>query len=390
MAGVFISYRREDSPGHAGRVFDRVRARFGADIVFMDVTAIDAGADFVDAIEQAVGTCDVLLAIIGPLWVGAADSAGRKRLETPNDFIRLEIAGALKRNVRVVPVLVDGAVMPTAGDLPDDLQPLLRRNAVELRDARWDADIDQLLASLERIVKPQEAPLRLEAPLPHRRLRTLAALTVVVAGAIAAGVWGPRACEQPPREDTAKVDVPKADVPKADVPKVDVPKVDASPPPKATVPNVVGRSLADARGLLRRAGVDVARVLYRDDRTKAIDLVVLQSDVRTSAGSPRSVALTAVARAAVVIHHLPEDAEVARRLLGALTASRAAADLAVRTLEMPALRSKASARVTYSDGALADTAADIAKDANLWLEQNDSGRPPLTASIHPPLCRARS
>jgi hypothetical protein len=171
---------------------------------------------------------------------------------------------------------------------------------------------------------------------------------------------------------------------------VDVPKVDASPPPKttvpnATVPNVVGRSLADARELLRRAGVDVARVLYRDDRTKAIDLVVLQSDVRTSAGSPRSVALTAVARAAVVIHHLPEDAEVARRLLGALTASRAAADLAVRTLEMPALRSEASARVTYSDGALAGTAADIAKDANLWLEQNDSGRPALTASLHPPV-----
>src|SRR5215207_7146283 len=109
MAGVFISYRREDAPGHAGRIFDRVRARFGADVVFMDVTAIDAGADFVDAIEKAVGTCDVLLAIIGPHWAAAAASAGGRRLENPNDFIRLEVAGALKRNVRVVPVLVDDA-----------------------------------------------------------------------------------------------------------------------------------------------------------------------------------------------------------------------------------------------------------------------------------------
>ena len=162
MAGVFISYRREDAPGHAGRVFDRVRARFGADVVFMDVTAIDAGADFVDAIDKAVGTCDVLLAVIGPQWVGAADSAERKRLDIPTDFVRLEIAGALKRDVRVVPVLVDGARLPAAADLPEELQPLLRRNAVELRDARWDADIEQLVASLERIVKPNAEPWRLE------------------------------------------------------------------------------------------------------------------------------------------------------------------------------------------------------------------------------------
>ena len=156
MAGVFISYRREDSPGHAGRVFDRIRARFGSDVVFMDVTAIEAGVDFVDAIERAVGTCDVLLAVIGPQWSSSADGAGQRRLDNPSDFVRIEIAGALKRDVRVVPVLVDGARLPAAAELPDVLQPLLRRNAVELRDARWDADIDQLIASLERIVKGPE------------------------------------------------------------------------------------------------------------------------------------------------------------------------------------------------------------------------------------------
>src|SRR5689334_22379418 len=175
MAGVFISYRREDSPGHAGRVFDRVRARFGADVVFMDVTAIDAGIDFGEAIDKAVGTCDVLLAIIGPQWTSATDRAGARRLDSPNDFVRLEVGGALKRHVRVVPVLVDDAQLPTAADLPEELQPLLRRNAIELRDARWDADIDQLIASLEKIVKGPEPPLRLERN-PARPLRWIAAL----------------------------------------------------------------------------------------------------------------------------------------------------------------------------------------------------------------------
>ena len=159
MAGVFISYRREDAPGHAGRVFDRLRTRFGTDTVFMDVAAIDAGVDFVVTIDKAVGNCDVLLAIIGPQWAAAADHGGRKRLENPNDFVRLEVAGALKRDVRVVPLLVDNAQLPGAADLPEDLQPLLRRNAMELRDAHWDADIAQLIASLERVVKSQTEPI---------------------------------------------------------------------------------------------------------------------------------------------------------------------------------------------------------------------------------------
>jgi hypothetical protein len=369
MAGVFISYRREDSPGHAGRVFDRVRARFGTD-VFMDVTAIDAGADFVDAIEQAVGSCDVLLAIIGPQWVGATDGAGGRRLEHPNDFIRLEIAGALKRNVRVVPVLVDGARLPTAGDLPDDLQPLLRRNAIELRDPRWDADIEQLIASLDRIVKPREEPLRLEAP-PRGRARMLASLALVVVSVVAAVVYGPRACAPAPGDTAIAETTPSA----AAQPSPTV--------PKATVPDVVGRSLPEAREILRRAGVTVARVLYRDDRAQAVDLV-LQSDAQTTTGSP-SVVLTVVARASLVIRHRPEDGAIARGLLGSLMSSPATAGLALRTVETPAVRAENVARVTYSDGVLAATATDIAKDATAWLQQNHPDRPPLTASLYTPV-----
>ena len=152
MPGIFISYRREDSSGHAGRLFDKLSTTFGRDNVFMDVSAIDPGLDFVDAIEHAVGSCDVLLAVIGREWIDSEDTAGRRRLENSKDFIRIEIATALQRNVRVIPVLVRGAVMPHAEALPPDLERLTRRQAVEVRDARWDADVDDLIDGLRRVL----------------------------------------------------------------------------------------------------------------------------------------------------------------------------------------------------------------------------------------------
>jgi hypothetical protein len=384
MAGVFISYRREDSPGHAGRLFDRVRARFGARTVFMDVTAIDAGVDFVDAIERAVGACDVLLAVIGPQWSSAADHVGRRRLDSPTDFVRVEIGGALKRNVRVVPVLVDGARLPSPSELPDDLQPLLRRNAVELRDPRWDADVEQLLSALEPIVKDTDGPLRLEAPPRGRWARTFAAIAAVAAAVVAAALLGPKACT--PRSDSAATTTPAVTPTTTPTLSTTVPPAAttpaapeaAKPPVAAAVPNVVGRSLSDAREILRRAGVDVARVLYRDDSTKAVDLVVSQSNVRTSAGSPPSLALTAVARAALVIRHRPEDAESVRGLTGALLASPAGAGLAIRTVQTTVIRPEMASRVTYGEAGMAAAAADVAKDANAWLRQAMPDRTLLT------------
>ena len=109
MNGIFISYRRDDSAGHAGRLFDRLVARFGKDAVFMDVEGIEAGVDFVETIEKAVGGCDVLLAVIGRTWLDSRDSKGKRRLDDEQDFIRLETSAALARNVRVIPVLVEGA-----------------------------------------------------------------------------------------------------------------------------------------------------------------------------------------------------------------------------------------------------------------------------------------
>jgi len=151
MNGIFISYRRDDSAGHAGRLFDRLAARFGKDSVFMDVEGIEAGVDFVESIEKAVGGCDVLLAVIGRGWLDSRDSEGKRRLDDNQDFIRLETSSALARNVRVIPVLVEGARMPRAEALPEDLRPITRRQAVELRDSRWEDDIQVLIGVLERM-----------------------------------------------------------------------------------------------------------------------------------------------------------------------------------------------------------------------------------------------
>ncbi len=162
--GIFISYRREDSAGHAGRLFDRLAARFGRGSVFMDVEGIEAGVDFVETIEKAVGGCAVLLAVIGRGWLDSTDSQGRRRLDDPQDFIRLETSSALARNVRVIPVLVEGARIPRSEDLPDDLRTITRRQALELRDSRWEDDIQALIGVLERVLASPDACDRRNAP----------------------------------------------------------------------------------------------------------------------------------------------------------------------------------------------------------------------------------
>ena len=105
---VFISYRREDAAGHAGRVHDRLAKEFGANLLFMDVDGIPLGVDFVKALHEEVAKCGVLLAVIGPDWLKVRDKDGKRRLDNPNDFVRVEIAAALQRNIPVIPILLDG------------------------------------------------------------------------------------------------------------------------------------------------------------------------------------------------------------------------------------------------------------------------------------------
>ena len=145
---VFISYRRDDAPGSTGRLYDRLAETFSTANVFMDVDAIVPGVDFVLALDDALKRCDVLLAIIGKNWLEARSDDGERRLDSAEDFVRIEIATALGHGIRVVPVLVDGAEMPPAADLPDVLKPLARRHAVELSHMRFAMDADRLARAL--------------------------------------------------------------------------------------------------------------------------------------------------------------------------------------------------------------------------------------------------
>jgi len=157
LRSIFISYRRNDTEGEAGRLFDDLISEFGENSVFMDVAAIEAGRDFRKVIDESVSTCGVLLAIVGKNWVDAKDENGNRRLHDPSDFVRLETASALRRDIPVIPVLVRGAKMPRPEDLPDDLRDLAYRNCVELTHARWGSDLQLLLEALRRQLKVQKS-----------------------------------------------------------------------------------------------------------------------------------------------------------------------------------------------------------------------------------------
>jgi len=155
FSGIFVSYRREDSAGHAGRLFDRLVEHFGRGRIFMDIDTIEPGEDFVTVIENAVSSCDVLIAVIGRSWLSPNGSG---RLDRPTDFVRLEIATALRREIRVIPVLVQRASLPKPQELPEDLVNLTRRNAVELTDLRWQTDVEQLISVMERVLAKRAEP----------------------------------------------------------------------------------------------------------------------------------------------------------------------------------------------------------------------------------------
>jgi TIR domain len=153
MSGqIFISYRREESRWSARSLYDRLSGRFDRKQIFMDIDAIALGDDFVKAIEKTVGECDVLIAVIGAHWVTSTDEQNGRRLDNPEDFVRREIATALKRDIRVIPVLVDGALMPRSSELPDDLKPLVRRNALRVSDTGFDDDCRRLVAAIEQVL----------------------------------------------------------------------------------------------------------------------------------------------------------------------------------------------------------------------------------------------
>jgi hypothetical protein len=164
MSKIFISYRREDSAGYAHAIHSQLVQHFSKDQVFMDVDTVEPGVDFVRAIEKAVGECDVLVALIGERWLGGEPGVA-SRLDNEKDYVRLEVSTALARDIRVIPVLVDGMTMPRAETLPDSLKPLSRRNAIEISNTRFNYDVEQLMTAVRKILDATEpAPSR-----PKRR-----------------------------------------------------------------------------------------------------------------------------------------------------------------------------------------------------------------------------
>jgi TIR domain len=151
---IFVSYRRSDSADIAGRIYDRLVGRFGRNPVFKDVDSIPLGLDFKEYLDHKVAECNVLLAIIGDRWLDASDSTGNRRLDDPEDFVRIEIQSALNRNILVIPLLVRNANMPREQDLPISLRKLVYRNGIPIRaDPDFHRDMDRLISALEKFIR---------------------------------------------------------------------------------------------------------------------------------------------------------------------------------------------------------------------------------------------
>ena len=198
---IFISYRRQDTAAYAGRIYDRLSAKYGEHNVFMDIDRIEPGQDFVDAINHSVAEAGVLLVLIGREWIKMTDKSGAPRLDNPEDFVRLEILAGLEQKTVMIPVLLADAEMPSAQALPAPLQPFARRNAIEISDSRFHSDVDRLIEAIERILNPQKAavpPIRPEqrnqSSMPFisassRPNMSFIAAAVAAVALIVAGIW---------------------------------------------------------------------------------------------------------------------------------------------------------------------------------------------------------
>lgn len=187
---IFISYRVQDTSGETGRLVDALKQYFTDDQLFMDIENLEPGMDFTEGIEKSLSTCDVFLAVIGPNWAGERPGAS-SRLNDPDDWVRTEVGTALRRNIRVVPVLVDGGALPKAEDLPEDLLPLLKRQAIDVSNKRWRYDTEQLVRFLVNTIgiQPKRTILQRTAskPKPARTWLYVSggvALAVVIMGII--------------------------------------------------------------------------------------------------------------------------------------------------------------------------------------------------------------
>ena len=191
LAAIFISYRREDSEDSTRAIYESLRPEFGKERLFMDVEAIALGSDFRDAVERSLAGCGVFLAVIGPTWLNVKssnDPNAPRRLDNPNDYVRQEVAAALKKGKQlpVIPVLVRGASMPTSDQLPDDLKDLAYRNALTLSNLDWDSSV----AKLTEAIRPRVGEPQAVASVASREVRSVARPSTFPSGATTAPASG--------------------------------------------------------------------------------------------------------------------------------------------------------------------------------------------------------
>jgi TIR domain len=203
MPGIFISYRREDSAPSAGRLYDHLVEHFGKEHVFRDIDTIAPGAEFAKVIEESIGKCDVLIAVIGRDWLRIKDVQGQRRLDDPDDLVKAEIREALSQNKRVIPVLVEGASMSVAADLPPEIAAFAGRNAIEISESRFDYDVGRLIeavASTAELAALQPKAMKASVEHSHTEVNPLGMLQGWVRSrwgkrgsillAIVLGLWG--------------------------------------------------------------------------------------------------------------------------------------------------------------------------------------------------------
>ncbi|MEO8309264.1 MAG: TIR domain-containing protein [Pseudomonadota bacterium] len=212
MPGIFISYRRSDTPDAVGRIYDRLVSEFGKARVFKDVDSIPLGQDFRGHLNDVVGGCAAVLAIIGPRWADARNEAGQLRLEDPDDFVRIELEAALARKVPVVPVQVGHALMPASSQLPESLLSLIYRQAIEVRpDPDFHNDATRLVSALRLILDPN-ARVGISPSQPWKWLAVFFAGAIIAAAVLAfPALKSLRAT--PPPETRVEISTPATSLP---------------------------------------------------------------------------------------------------------------------------------------------------------------------------------
>lgn len=252
MPRVFISYRRDDSSGHAGRLIDHLAQRLGSENVFRDIDSIPLGRDFVPVLRKALDGCDVMLVVIGRSWL-ATKPDGTRRIDDADDWVRLETSEGLRRSIPVIPVLVQGAERPDAGQLPSDLRPLANRQAIALLDDQWEAGIRHLFAKLG--VTGETAPAATARGHVLRRSVVLA-VTLLIAGAVGAALMNRGASPPASNAATAQGSQPAARPPAEPVvPDLRITALDGASAPRTLAGYDVLQASAPGSGTAERHAV---------------------------------------------------------------------------------------------------------------------------------------